>query len=158
MGIIHFETRQWATTERSPLVLARIQPRATRLIRASLVAAPAAPLRSVRWPDTRGEIHDTRPDILIDGPVHGPRPMPIIERCAPSAPSCKGYCGGQSECETPAICAGGDTAPRMPRKPRPLTGQQVGEAAGNALGWGLVLALGSWGLVLAVGHLVARWL
>lgn len=159
---------QWAPTARTPLpVMARVQPRVTRLMRESVAAAPTRPmpLQSASrppgqtWHNTRGEIHDTRPDILLDGDVvQGPRPMPIVERCAPSAPSCRGYCRGISECETPAICSGGDVPHLRLVKPRPLTEQEKGEAGGNVVGFGIVLALASWGLVIVLGHILTRWL
>lgn len=173
--MIRFDNpRQWAPTARAPLpVQPRVQPRVVRLMRESTSCALTLPMPlqsesrppaqpGPAWRNTRGEIHDTRPDILLDGDVvQGPRPMPIVERCAPSAaPLCKGYCAqGRRQCETPAICSGSDAspAPRVPRA-RPLTEQEKGEASGNVVGFAIVLGLAAWVLVMVLGHLVARWM
>lgn len=146
---------QWARTERAPLpVLARVQPRATRLMRQSLAAAPTLPMpllaQGEPWRDTRGEIHDTRPDIFVDGPVRvGPRPMPIVERCEP------GTIITDEQAEIMAARAEGARMQRCAaqRKHRPIDGRQVGEVIGNIVGWPIAVLA-----VVAIGSAVARWL
>lgn len=79
---------QWAPTERAPLPAACVQPRVVRLMRDAVdVGAPTAPmLLSAHdpWPNTRGEIHDTRPDILIDDV---PCPCSVVRRLTPTEPT-----------------------------------------------------------------------
>lgn len=81
---------QWAPTERAPLLPAAcVQPRVVRLMRdAADAVAPTAPMLLSApvdpWPNTRGEIHDTRPDILIDVPE---RPRSVVRRLTPTEPT-----------------------------------------------------------------------
>ena len=59
------------------------------------------------------EIFVRRIEFSADPDTDAPRPMPIIERLTASAPSCKGYCNsGRQDCETPAVCSGGDAVPK----------------------------------------------
>jgi len=150
---------QWAPTERAPLLPAAcVQPRVVRLMRdAADAVAPTAPMLLSApvdpWPNTRGEIHDTRPDILIDVP----EPPPVVLRMEPSPPRpelarCYGISCRQGRAPCTEQCAEVASTHPAPARRVPWGITEYTEPARRAP-W-LACAIGA--ALFAAGYLVGR--